>query len=113
MAATRLPRYQLDDRDDPSGICGLLTEVDVLGINAVSKIPQSLPFGFVLDDFRAVGETAENDVRMLVEVVVPRRVLRPPPQRCDDGHAIAVSRARHSDVAAQYARLASHAALRQ
>src|SRR6059058_987260 len=90
IAAARLARYQLDDRDDPSSLRGLLTEVGVLGINAVSKIPQSLPFGFVLNDFRAVVQTAENDVRMLAEVVVPRRVLRPPPQRCDDGHAIAV-----------------------
>jgi hypothetical protein len=90
IAAARLARYQLDDRDDPSSLRGLLTEVGVLRINAVSKIPQSLPFGFVLNDLRTVVQTAENDVRMLPQVVVPRRVLRPPPQRCDDGHAIAV-----------------------
>ena len=82
--------YQLNDRDDPSSLPGLLTEVGVLRVDAVSKIPQSLPLGFVFHDFGAERQAAENDVGMLAEVVVPGWVLRPPPQRRDERHPIAV-----------------------
>src|SRR4051812_27678309 len=85
-----LARYQLDDRDDPSSLTGQLTEVGVRWVDAVSKTPQSLPLGFVLHDFGAERQAAENDVGMLAQVVVPGWVLRPATQRRDDRHPIAV-----------------------
>src|SRR3954465_4719096 len=89
-ADSGLARYQLNDRDDPSSLPGLLPEVRVLRVDAVSKVPQPLPLGFIFHDFAAERQAAENDVGMLAEVVVPGRVLRPPPQRRDDRHAVAV-----------------------
>ena len=41
-----LARQQLNDRDDPSSLPGLLTKVGVLRVDAVGKIPQSLSLGF-------------------------------------------------------------------
>src|SRR4051812_11473693 len=90
LRSSGLARYQLNDRDDPSSLPGLLTEVRVLRVDAVSKIPQPLPLGFVFHDFAAERQAAENDVGMLAEVVVPGWVLRPPPQRRDDRYPIAV-----------------------
>src|SRR4051812_43930361 len=60
------------------------------GVDAVSELPKSRPLGCVLHDFGPEWLTAENNVRMLEEVVVPGRVSRPAPQRRDDGHAIAI-----------------------
>jgi hypothetical protein len=85
-----LARNQLNDRDDSSSLPGLLAEVRVLGVDAVSKLPRSLPLGCVLHDFGPERLTAVNNVGMLAEVVVPGWVSRPAPQRRDDGHAIAI-----------------------
>ena len=60
-----LARYQLNDRDDPSSLPGLLTEVGVLRVDAVSKIPQSLALSFVFHDFGSERQAAENDVGCL------------------------------------------------
>ncbi len=85
-----LARDQLKDRDDPFCLPGLLAVGGVPGEDAVSKIPQSLPVGFVLHEFSAERQIAENNVGMLAQVVVPGWVRRPPPLRRDDRHAIAV-----------------------
>ena len=53
-----LTRNKLKDRDDPSGLSGLLAVIGVFRKDAVSKIPQSLTLGLVLHKFgaeRAVG----------------------------------------------------------
>src|SRR2546421_3414162 len=74
-----LARCQLNDRDDTSSLPGLLTKVGVLRVDAVSKLPESLPLGVVFHDFGAERQAAEHDVGMLAEVVVPGWGLRPPP----------------------------------
>ena len=80
----------MNDRNDPSSLPGPLTVVGVLREDAVGKIPQSLPLGFVIHDFGTEWQAVEDDVGMLEEVVVPGWVLRRPPLRRDDHHAIAV-----------------------
>jgi hypothetical protein len=86
----RLARNQLDDWDKPSSLCRRVTEVGVLGVDAVSQLPQSLPLAFVLDDLGAERRAPVDDVGMLAEVVVPAWVLRAPSKRRDDRHPIAV-----------------------
>src|SRR4051794_23109250 len=81
---------QLNDRDDSSSLPGLLAEVGVRGVDAVGELPKSLPLGCVLDDFGPKWLSAENNVRMLEEVVVPGWVTRPAPKRRDDRDSIAV-----------------------
>jgi hypothetical protein len=51
--SVELARNQVNDWDDPSSLPGPLTVVGVLREDAVSKIPQPLPLGFVLHDFGA------------------------------------------------------------
>src|SRR5436190_9511559 len=81
---------QLNDRGDSSSLPGLLTEVGVLGVDAVSKLPKSLALGCVLHDLGPERLTAVNNVGMLAEVVVLGGGSRPAPQRRDDDHAIAI-----------------------
>src|ERR1700677_4540928 len=90
LRVCELARNQAKDRDYPSSLSGLLTVVGVLREDTVGKIPQSLPLGFVLDDFGPERQAAENDVGMLAQVVVPGWVGRPPPLGSDDRHPITV-----------------------
>src|SRR3954453_10224806 len=87
---TDLAGNQLNDRDDSSSPRGLLAEVGVLGVDAVSELPKSLPLGRVLHDLGPEWLSAENNVRMREEVVVPGWVSRPAPKRCDDRDPIAI-----------------------
>jgi ketosteroid isomerase-like protein len=74
---SRLARHQLNDRDGPSSLPGLLTKGGVLRIDAVSQRPKALPLGFVFHNLGAERQTPEKDVGMFAEVVVPGGVSRP------------------------------------
>jgi hypothetical protein len=67
-------RNQPDQRNVSPGPPRVLAEIGVRGIDALGKSPESFPLALVLHGLGARWRTAEYDLRMLAEVVIPRWV---------------------------------------
>jgi hypothetical protein len=62
---------QPNQRNVPSGLPRRLAEIGIRGIDTLGKSPESFPLALVPHDLGAKWQTAEYDLRMLAEVVIP------------------------------------------